>query len=238
MDPHDTSQLISRLALELQSAPDREATARTVIDGVLAVVPDADLASLTVHARGGFVTLACSSDLARQLDQIQYDLDEGPCVDAASGEEWLRSGDVGSDPRWRRWGPRAVDLGARSMLSVRLSTGQRTMGALNIYARDGARFANRDEVDFAVIYAAHTAVALASAEEHDGLHTALHSRHTIGVAQGRLMERYGLTLDQSFNLLRRYSSTTNTPIRVIAKRIVDTGRLPEEPRTDGVGDGS
>ena len=34
-------------------------------------------------------------------------------------------------------------------------------------------------------------------------------------------------MDQSFELLRRYSSQTNTKIRDVAQHVVDTGSLPE-----------
>ena len=72
----------------------------------------------------------------------------------------------------------------------------------------------------------HATNALNSARLVSGLQTAVHSRHLIGVAQGILMATYDLTMDQSFELLRRYSSQTNTKIRDVAQHVVDTGALP------------
>lgn len=54
----------------------------------------------------------------------------------------------------------------------------------------------------------------------------MESRHLIGVAQGILMHTYDLDLDRSFELLRRYSSHTNTKLRDVARHVVDHGRLP------------
>ena len=65
-----------------------------------------------------------------------------------------------------------------------------------------------------------------------GLRTALHSRHMIGVAQGILMQLYELNMDQSFELLRRYSSHTNTKLGEVAEYVVANRALPDDERAD------
>jgi AmiR/NasT family two-component response regulator len=67
---------------------------------------------------------------------------------------------------------------------------------------------------------------LTSARLVDGLEVAVGSRHLIGMAQGVVMERYGLSADQAFSLLQRLSSTTNTKLRDIAGQIVATREVP------------
>ena len=91
--------------------------------------------------------------------------------------------------------------------------------------REGG-FDDRDEVDIAVLYGAHVAIALTSAREISGLRSALQSRHVIGVAQGMLMERFGLDLDSSFNLLRRCSSQLNLKPADVASDIVTSRQVP------------
>ena len=135
--------------------------------------------------------------------------------------------DVTADPRWPRWGPEAGRLGLRSVLAVRLATpGQDTQGALNFYSPDVGAFAESETVDLAQVYAVHAANALSSAHLATGLQTALTSRHTIGLAQGILMERYGLDQHHSFELLRRTSSVHNVKLRDVAAAVVETGVLP------------
>lgn len=227
MTSTDRAAELTRLALELQAAHDDGQTADAVIRQTLLLVPESDWVSLTVRARRGYLTLASTDDEARRADELQYALHEGPCVAAADdGSEWFRSGSVRDDPRWPRWGPRAAELGVGSLLSVRLAAEDTPLGALNIYSRTPGGFADRDDVDFAVLYGAHVAVALTSAREISGLTTALQSRHAIGLAQGMLMERYGLGVDASFSLLRRYSSQLNLKLAEVAADIVRTGRLP------------
>lgn len=115
------------------------------------------------------------------------------------------------------WGPRAAAIGVGSLLSV----------AVTERDEPGA-FGDRDVVDLALVYAVHATTALASARRATTLRAAVSSRHVIGMAQGIAMERYDIDQQQSFELLRRLSSTTNVKLRDIAKQIVETGAIPHE----------
>jgi AmiR/NasT family two-component response regulator len=61
------------------------------------------------------------------------------------------------------------------------------------------------------------------------LQLALQTNRSIGVAIGIVMARRGLTVDQSFELLRDVSQQTHRRIRDLAEEIVYTGELPEAP---------
>lgn len=224
MDHH--ARALAQLAVELQDAAGEQPTAQTVAERARDFLAGADWVSLTVRKRRSFLTLAATSEEARTADELQYALREGPCVDASEGAEWYRSGDVSSDPRWPRWGPRAAELGVGSLLSLRLLAEQKPFGALNMYSRSPGRFEDRAEVDMAIIYATHAAIAMTSTLKEEGLQVALQSRHQIGVAQGILMERYGLGLDASFALLVRYSSRLNMKVAELASDVITKGGLP------------
>ena len=227
MDAHKLARDFAEAARAMDEAHDEPVTAQTIAERAVDLIPDADMISVTIRARRGrFVTLAATDELARQLDELQYTLGEGPCLEAATAAEWLVSGDVGSDGRWPSWGPRAAEHGMRSLLSVQLLDHDRPIGALNLYARGGRVFSDREAVDLTVLYATHAAIALTATREVTGLNSALHSRHLIGAAQGILMERYGISLDRSFELLRRYSSQLNIPLATIAADLVERGELP------------
>ena len=230
MTSTDRAQLLADLALELRAAAGEQPTVRAVTARVHELVPAADAVSVTLRARRHrLVTLAASAELARRADECQHSLQEGPAVEAADGSEWSRSGDVPRDSRWPRWARHAGELGVRSQLSVRLQVDHEPMGSLNLYAAEQEVFADRDQLDLAVLYAAHSAIALSWTREVSGLETALQSRQAIGMAQGILMERYGLDPDRSFELLKRYSSTLNTRVTSVAEEIVATRRLPSKP---------
>lgn len=100
-DP-DRAGLLAALASELAATPTESGTATAITARAAALVPEADAVSLTLRVRHGhFATLACTDDLARALDELQYALDEGPCVAAAVTHDWYRSGHIGTDERGR-----------------------------------------------------------------------------------------------------------------------------------------
>lgn len=224
----DNPAEFAALADDLHAQRDEVVTARTIVKRLAELVPGADAVSLTIRARGHqHRTLASSADLAAQADALQYQLDEGPCLDATEHEHWVRIGDVTADSRWPRWGPRAGDLGIGSLLSVQLLDEGQPQGALNIYSLATGSFVETDTVDVALVYAVHAAHALSAARLVTNLQTAVSSRHTIGMAQGILMERFGLDQPKSFELLRRLSEQNEMKLRDVAAHVVATRSLPE-----------
>lgn len=217
----------AEIAAQLQSETDESLAAHSIALRALELVEEAGHAGLTIsHAEGRYETLASTDRTAASADLLQYELREGPCVEVAKCVSWFRSGDVTADRRWPRWGPEAGRLGLRSVLAVRLASPKRdTQGALNFYSPTPG-LAEPETVDLAQVYAVHAANALSAAHLATGLQTALTSRHTIGLAQGILMERYGLDQHRSFELLRRTSSVQNVKRRDVAAAVVETGVLP------------
>ena len=226
MSSHDTLAVFAALAAELQREPDESVTSRTIVSRMLDLVPEADRVSLTVRTSRGHRTLASSDSVAEEADALQHDLGEGPCLELAEAGAWSRSGAVGSDTRWPRWGPRAADLGVSSLLAVAVTDPDEPPGALTLYSGEVGAFADRDVVDLALVYAVHATTALSSARRTSTLQTAVGSRHVIGMAQGIAMERYGIDQEQSFELLRRLSSTSNVKLREVAGQIVETRTIP------------
>ncbi|GAA5112890.1 GAF and ANTAR domain-containing protein [Alloalcanivorax gelatiniphagus] len=236
MSSHDSLAVFAALAAELQQEPDEALTSRVIVTRMRDLVPEADQVSLTVRSSKGHRTLASSDRLAEEVDSLQYALSEGPCVEIADAGGWLRSGDVGSDARYPAWGPRAAELGVGSALSVAMTDREGPLGSLNLYSGEAGSFSERDVVDLAQVYAVHATVALASARRASTLQMAISSRHVIGMAQGIAMERYGIDQQQSFELLRRLSSTANVKLRDVATQIVETRTIPlersQEPTDD------
>ena len=236
MPAHDSLAVFAALAAELQQEPDEAITSLAIVTRMRALVPEADQVSLTIRTPRGHKTLASSDALAEGADALQYALGEGPCVEIADTGGWLRSGDVRADSRYPAWGPRAAELGVRSLLAVAVTDRDEPMGALNLYSRRRGAFADRDVVDLALVYAVHATTALSSARRASTLQTAVSSRHVIGMAQGIAMERYGIDQHQSFELLRRLSSTTNVKLRDVATQIVETRAIPHERAVEPVDD--
>jgi transcriptional regulator with GAF, ATPase, and Fis domain len=213
---------------ELLEEPSEPTTMQAVAASAVTLIPACDHAGITLRGKGRRLTTAAStSPLVDDCDALQYELGEGPCLSAVFTDEAYLVEDTSADHRWPSWGPRAAARGAWSVMSVRLFTRGHVLGALNMYAEKPYRF-TADDVDLAVLYAAHAATALRTAREMSGLQIAVESRHLIGIAQGIMMNRYGLDQSQSFDVLRRYSSQTNTKLRDVARFVIETGKVPGE----------
>lgn len=218
----------ARVSRELLTTPDGKLTFERIATRAVEVIPPCDAASITLRRRRGSTgTVAATDDLAMACDQLQYQLDEGPCVDAVFDGEAYYIDDVATDERWPRWGPAVAEAGVGSVLSVRMANDEEVLGALNLYSTIKHGY-DSDAVDLALVFASHAATAISNTRLVDGLQTALQSRHLIGVAQGILMAQYDMELETSFEVLRRYSSHANVKLRDIAHQVVESRTLPED----------
>ena len=59
--------------------------------------------------------------MAATADELQEELREGPCVDAAFEQENFVVHDLRSDGRWPAWAARVTELGVLSSFSIRLT---------------------------------------------------------------------------------------------------------------------
>ena len=171
-------------------------------------------------------TPAASDDVPVQVDAIQYETDQGPCLDAIREHETFRIDDLATEDRWPGFSKRAAEeTGVVSMLSFRLFAQGDTMGALNLYSKQPSAF---DDEALAVgsVFATHAAVALAGAQQDEQMHKALQGRDVIGQAKGILMAQQNVTADEAFDILRRASQRMNIKLRELAERVAS--RTPSD----------
>jgi GAF domain-containing protein len=189
-------------------------------------VPGAEGASLTAFSEKGPGAVAASDDWSRSLDEMQYAEHEGPCLDAARTALVFRVRDVANEPRWPCYMPRAVELGARSMMSLPLATEGKTIGALNVYARTPDAF-NAEATSLAEIIAAHASLASqvsATLFRHraiaDQLREAMGSRAAIEQAKGILIGQRRCSAEDAFRILVRLSQDTNRKLHDVAQAMI------------------
>jgi ANTAR domain/GAF domain len=213
----------ARISQQLLAEPEAERTLQAVVDLAVESIDACDYAGISLRHRKRVETPAASDPLVVQLDGWQYELQEGPCLDAVFVEDVYVIEDMNSEDRWPNWAPRAASLGIQSVLSVRLATEINLVGGLNLYSKSLFAY-DEDQILTAGIYAAHAASAIATTSEIGGLHTALQTRHRIGMAQGLLMQRYHLNEDQAFQFLRRISQDANVKLSDVATKVIDEAK--------------
>ena len=205
----------------------------------------AEVATFAVHAipgaEGAGVTLlrldridnmvealAASAPFVAEIDEIQYvTLQEGPCITAALQRRTVRSGSLGGEKMWPRFGPRVGRLGVHSALSLPLLLPDQVVGAINVYAHDKDVF-DEHAVELGELFAKPAAVAVHNAHVLAQamaltvqLQTALSTRPVIDQAIGLLRGRSGRSAEDAFAQLRAISQAEHRKLADVAQRIVD-----------------
>ena len=220
-------EAMSRVARQLQGEHgDVEATLQAIAVAAVGAVRHADECSVSyVIGRSRVEPRASTSDSAREADELQGRIGQGPCMDAVWEQQVVRVDDVARDDRWPEFARQAPALGAGSMICFQLFVEGDQLGALNMYARTPYGF-DGDAEEIGQLFAAHAAVALAGAEHESNLRSGIAHRDVIGQAKGILMERHKLTADQAFGVLARVSQELNRKLFDVARELTDTGAVP------------
>ncbi|WP_409328854.1 GAF domain-containing protein [Trujillonella humicola] len=101
--------------------PDLPHVAQRVVDTVAAQLGAHVSSSVSVVRRRDVETPAASDQRAVRADQLQYELGQGPCLDAISTQRTCAVEDLTADDRYPEWSRRAAsETGIRSALSVNL----------------------------------------------------------------------------------------------------------------------
>lgn len=213
-------------ARALQRESGSQHTLDRVVQLAVEMVAGCQHAGISLNRRGVITSPATSDPVVQRVDQLQYEFDQGPCLDAIRQHEWVHSVDLEHDPRWPVWGPRTTqETGIRSMMAFRLFTHHDVVGALNLYATTPGSFDEHDR-DTGAALAAHAALAVVASQKIENLEIALDSRTIIGQAVGVVMERFDLEPDRAFAVLSRLSQDLNRKVRDVAQELVVTRTMP------------
>jgi GAF domain-containing protein len=226
---------IARALAESARAMHRPSTLDEVLDAIVHAartsVPGIDEVSISaIHRDGRMETMAGTGPIVWEMDKLQYQLEEGPCVDTLRGKAEMTLGeDLRHREEWPRYAPSAAEGGVRAQMGLRLHTDRETLGGLNLYSTSSETLPDGVE-DVAEPFAVHAAIALARARQLNQLNTAIGSRQLIGQAVGMVMERYQVPEDRAFQFLVRASSSSNIKLRDVAQQMVDQiNNPPQDP---------
>ena len=189
--------------------------------------------SLTVIVDGHPRTVVFTGPLAVDLDERQYELGYGPCLDAAKSGQSIVVDTDDEHSSYREFGRTAARAGIHHTVSVGLPLAQRSIGGLNIYiaATNTATAISSDFVARAEVFAAYAAVAVnnitsfaAASHEAEHLRIAIESRAVIEQAKGVLIARDRCTPEEAFELLTRISQNRNIKLQQLARTIVEAAQ--------------
>lgn len=197
-----------------------------VAEYAVRAIPGADGAGLTLIEDNRGDTIVATAPFVRAVDDIQYGIREGPCISAAAEARTMRSGSLGGEQRWPRFGPRVSRLGVHSVLSLPLVTPDGVFGAMNVYAHAKNAFDER-AAELGELFATPAAIAVQNAQVLEQakrlaatLQAVLTNRAIIDQALGIIRSRSGCTSDEAYQRLREMSQSSDTKLVVVAQSIV------------------
>lgn len=207
----------------------------TKVAGAAKTMLGADVeASVTLVERGRPSAASWTGLLAFELDEVQFGLDHGPCLESAVSGGIILVPEMRTETRWPDFTPRAVEKGAASSVSVPLPIQHDLQAALNVYGTVPDRF-GPPAVEVAVGLAGRAAVAISNKHSYDGLartveqlQEATAHRAVIEQAKGLLMGRHGIDADQAFALLSAMSQRENKKLRLLAAEIMASARRTDD----------
>jgi GAF domain-containing protein len=216
----DLAEAFADLAAELQLKRGSPDTLQAIVHSAARIVPGARWAGISLVDGEAVVPKVPTSRTVAELDQMQSDLNDGPCLTSLRGHHTVLVDDMRTDPRWPRYVHAARQQGILSLLSFRLFVEGSTLGALNIYSDKSCAF-TADSIIQGEVLAQHAAVAMIGAAAETPSEPGLASRDIIGQAEGILMHWMDLTSLQAFRLLTRLSEQSNTKLVEIARLVVE-----------------
>lgn len=224
--PDELWRSVADLSGLLLSEEDQETTLRRVGDLAVRSIAGCDAVGVTINNGGHPSTRAATGGLVYEVDNFQYDIDEGPCLEAVKTRTIVEVPDMATDDRWPRFAGHATERGLLSSLSLPLIVRGDALGALNLYAFRPQAFDASDR-QTGTMFAAQAAVAVANAQTYAAsvkvareLREALESRAVIDQAMGILIGQNHLDPEEAFTALRVRSQKENRKLRDVASDIV------------------
>jgi hypothetical protein len=182
----------------------------------------------------------CTSDAtSTRIEELQYTLGEGPCIDAHRQHTPIVEPDL-ADPetlRWTAFGPAALAAGARAVFGFPLSVGQTHVGAMNLYRnRPGSLSADQHADALVMADVAARAIISIQAGAPAGtlasqLETSGNFRFVVHQASGMVAAQLDVPVDDALSLLRAHAFARGRTVTDVARDVVDR-RLRLDPPAD------
>ena len=175
--------------------------------------------------RGSVCTTNEVSDL---IEELQYTLGEGPCVDAYQQDRPVLEPDLAapSTPRWLAFTPPAVEAGARAIFGFPLQVGAVRLGALNLYRDRPGPLTDEQHADALVMAdVAAQAVLVMQAQAPPGklaaeLEAGADFRFVVHQASGMVAVQLGVSVGEALLRLRAYAFGDDRLLTEVAEEVV------------------
>jgi GAF domain-containing protein len=211
-DGGERASLIVRLCAECRSAMS---------------ISGAGVALMTADGPSG-VVLGATDRRARQLEELQFSLGEGPCVEASRTGRPVFQPDLAESgsTRWPGFVAAVLDIGVRAVFAFPLRVGAIHVGILDLW-RDTPGHLSILELADALSFADAATVVVLHLQDPDGadadgsaLIGPIDSRAEVHQATGMITVQLGIGLAEALLRLRAYAYASGRPVPEVAADVV------------------
>jgi hypothetical protein len=182
------------------------------------------------------VPLGMTDEVSALIEDLQYTLGEGPCVDAHRDDRPVLEPDLAHPvtARWPAFTPPALEAGVRAIFGFPLRIGAARFGALDLYRDEPGPLSDDQHADVVVLAGVATStvveaqsrapsgVLAAELEASTNLHLVVHQ------ASGMVSVQLGVDVGEALVRLRAYAFGHSRLVRDVAHDVVQR-RLRFEP---------
>jgi GAF domain-containing protein len=190
------------------------------------LVSGADAVGIVLNDhRGDLRFMASSNEAGRELEMVQLEAGEGPCLDCVRDKKpvVIPVLEAAAD-RWPRFTPRALQAGFHSVHAFPMRLRAEVIGALNLFCLTRTTF---DPQEVRVVQSLADVATIGILQERsitraealtEQLQGALNSRIAIEQAKGALARQEGITVDEAFERMRQRARSSR-------QRLVDVAAI-------------
>lgn len=173
-------------------------------------------------------SLCSSNAVSAQIEELQYTLGEGPCVDAYDQNRPVLEPDLAEPAvaRWLAFTPAAVAAGARAVFGFPMQVGAIRLGALNVYRDRPGPLSDDQHADALVMagVAARAVLAVQANAPPGALATELEDgsdfRFVVHQASGMVAAQIDVDVGEALVRLRAYAFANDRTVTDVAEQVV------------------
>lgn len=223
-----TAERRLRILAKLTSAPGMGQETKRLCD-VCAEVTEATGAGIMLMSDDVALGSVCTTnEVSALIERLQYDLGEGPCVDAHRLGRPILEPDLADPaaPRWTAFATPALDAGVRAVFGFPLRVGSVRLGALNLYREQPGSLTDQNHADALVMAdVAAEAVLLLQANAPPGrlaveLEAGADFGYVVHQAAGMVAAQLEVSVTHALIRLRAYAFGNERPLANVASDVV------------------
>ncbi|MBO1754539.1 GAF domain-containing protein [Allobranchiibius sp. CTAmp26] len=232
---------VQRILRDLESADRGSSTLpEALCAACAAALPVTGVGLALMSKRGPEGLVAASDGLAKTMEDLQFDLGEGPCVDASSGGRPVLHPELRETggPRWPAFAPAALQAGIEAVFAFPLQVGAIRLGVLDLYRDVPGTLSPQVFRDALAFSDAATRVLLylqgqmpVDGALHPDLLLPQHDRPEVHQATGMIAVQAAVGLAEALLLLRARAFSDGRGIVAVARDVV-SGNLRFHPDSE------